>query len=658
MSEDAAEIRRQEANDSAERNSLGTMPSWPQLLDEAKQNSQAHCSFQQIQPHMRQFSKQMSRYGQAVKEKEKDPSCTSLTKDMILQSRAALRYATMCLANEETRAALQEEAIITYQWHVPLSYALAQTKGDSKCRILMARLVCNLVTSNPETATAVASTIPLSPSEEAIETKIRISLTSTAIDDEITTKNETQETTWVDMMLACAQSNSREGLAAIVAALYNCMSSVPISESLVGEEFSTRIASDCLLMSTLLRQLLPATSVTVTENALDNDGTKDDGPGDSATEWIARTIEKLCCLGLLPAMYTSASGESVTPELIVLLHCVARAVHEATGPGSKKEKPFLGRDAGDAATVLSHVVLANRFCVLNNILSETVHVDAPCENQAQAAQVLHPRQAGARFLSTTPEEQASMDEIQIVRMQLKPPHPQAPSPQAGAKWKARRQVAESQKKITSCDPALTKEAWSLILEILATSLGTEEHVSMSETRLVLGRDTSLIQSVSLDLGAVVDSLSATNQGRNARELVVSNEDQRRITGLVQLLGNVCYRCRQNQDFVRQTVVPFPLAPPGTTVCDSCTERTALHVLLSCTSFSYGCFTLREWAIIALRNVLEGNEANQTLVEELEAQQPMQSAELESMGLRVDMDPDGKVRVVPTNDSKAKDNAAK
>jgi hypothetical protein len=165
---------------------------------------------------------------------------------------------------------------------------------------------------------------------------------------------------------------------------------------------------------------------------------------------------------------------------------------------------------------------------------------------------------------------------------------------------------------------------------------------MTQTRLALGRDTALVPTVALDLDIVVDSLSASNQGRNARELVISSQEQRQITGLVQLIGNVCYRCRPNQDLVRTTRVPGLSGG-----CHSCMDRTALHVLLSCTSLSYGCFTLREWAIVALRNVLEGNEANQALVQQLEAQEPMQSAELSSMGVRVDMDSDGKVRVVPT-----------
>jgi hypothetical protein len=130
---------------------------------------------------------------------------------------------------------------------------------------------------------------------------------------------------------------------------------------------------------------------------------------------------------------------------------------------------------------------------------------------------------------------------------------------------------------------------------------------------------------------------------------MSEDEQRSIVGLIRLLGNVCYRCRKNQDLIRQTIVPLSALPADVSgLNNTLHQRTALHVLLSCTSFSYGCFTLREWAIVALRNVLEGNEANQELVEKLEAQEPLQSAELEKMNLRVDMNRQGEVRIVPLN----------
>ena len=354
-------------------------------------------------------------------------------------------------------------------------------------------------------------------------------------------ENELTAPTWVDLMLACA--SCRDALAAIVAALYNCIVSIPPLEKFqAGEPFATRVTLDRLLVCTLLRQLLPATSVSAAAAASRNDSNVDDdnnNNGDEATEWIVQTVEKLGQLGLLPQLYNSAAASgknTVIPELIVLLHCVARVVvHENADDTRTSNKPFLvGRHAGDTAIVSSHVFIANQFCLINTVLSSSNETD---------------------------DERTSIES-------------------------------------SSFDPSLTREAWYLVLEILATSLGNDNDSSMAQTRLALGRDTTLFPTVALDLVIVVDSLSASKQCRNARELVISNQEQRQITGLVQLLGNVCYRCRFNQDLVRTTRVPGLSGG-----CHSCVaHRTALHVLLSCTSLSHGCFTLREWAIVALRNV--------------------------------------------------------
>ena len=72
------------------------------------------------------------------------------------------------------------------------------------------------------------------------------------------------------------------------------------------------------------------------------------------------------------------------------------------------------------------------------------------------------------------------------------------------------------------------------------------------------------------------------------------------------------------------------------------SRNALHVLLSCTSFGTSCFTLREWCVIAIRNVLENNSDNQDVVAQLDAQNPIQLAALDHAGVHVTMDQQGKV----------------
>ena len=205
----------------------------------------------------------------------------------------------------------------------------------------------------------------------------------------------------------------------------------------------------------------------------------------------------------------------------------------------------------------------------------------------------------------------------------------------------RQTIIEETKSIDPSELELSKAALNVILDILATSLGDDSSQVLARLRLQIGQETSLIQDIGNDLGSVVDVLSEKNQGVKARELKVTNEEQHWITTLIQVLGNLCFRCKPNQDLMRITPVPIASFLPPIKG-----ERTALHVLLSCTSFSYGCFTLREWSIVALRNMLEGNEENQTLVEQLQAQQPLQNAELEKMGLKIEMDEHGKVKVVP------------
>ena len=65
--------------------------------------------------------------------------------------------------------------------------------------------------------------------------------------------------------------------------------------------------------------------------------------------------------------------------------------------------------------------------------------------------------------------------------------------------------------------------------------------------------------------------------------------------------------------------------------------------------SYTCFTLREWAVVAIRSALENNRANQAVVAELEARSAVQSTELEDMGIRVDLDvARGQVSVAPVH----------
>lgn len=54
--------------------------------------------------------------------------------------------------------------------------------------------------------------------------------------------------------------------------------------------------------------------------------------------------------------------------------------------------------------------------------------------------------------------------------------------------------------------------------------------------------------------------------------------------------------------------------------------------------------LREYATLALRNVMEDNLENQSLISELQPQEIVQTEELKEMGLSTELMQDGKVRI--------------
>jgi len=74
------------------------------------------------------------------------------------------------------------------------------------------------------------------------------------------------------------------------------------------------------------------------------------------------------------------------------------------------------------------------------------------------------------------------------------------------------------------------------------------------------------------------------------------------------------------------------------------EKNGLHVLLSCTSLASGCFTLREWAVLAIRFALEKNQENQRIVEQLEAQDAADSTDIQGLGVKVEVNEMGEVKI--------------
>ena len=509
-----------------------------------------------------------------------DSETHDISREWSTETQCALRCATLaCLADASSRRTMQELAVVTHSWHLALFRIISspQSGGDQKSRLLAARLLTNLVTGNLTTASTVMTSIALSPSPDQISESIRMACDC---DDESpgSKRSSIQSLNWVDAMLACSRSDNRDALAAVVAALHNCV-------AVVDDDMTASVASDQILMSTTLRHILSASAVVRDSKA---------SATDEATEWISLLLEQLTGLGLLPTLYVAVGSSSiVTPEHLVLLQCISGRVDE---------------------------------WLESSTMTSSLHPLGNTDDRLTETHLFLARLA-SRMRKSTQDCASPTTEIS----------PATP--------------AALIEPVDSDFSILTKSALILVLEILATSLGSDSsHDVMALVRSKLGAETGIIIDAALDLGLTVDALLQSSRGIKARELKLQDEDQRWITTLVRVLGNACFRCRPNQDALRHIHIPIKLIedpPLHLQPSEEELHRTAIHVLLSCTSLAYGCFTLREWSVVALRNVLEGNLDNQTLVEKLEAQQPLQSPELERMGLQVDLDRQGKVKIVPT-----------
>jgi hypothetical protein len=507
-------------------------------------------------------------------------------KELVLETRAALRFGISCLSFEDDgiRQTMQNKAVLTCEWHTTLASLLSQKRTDVKTRLMAARLFSNLVTGNSETARQVASDLPLSPSKADVSSRIVDNLSEA---QSASTEAGLFDPNWVDMILFSARSGDRETLAAVIAALHNCIVSLDNkhSESDSKTNFKEKVASNSILISTLLRQLVSVDSVkNSVENKEADDGTE---YSDSATEWIYLLLTKLSRSGMFPQIYHAIGGKdtnngdhihTILPEQVVLLHCMAKEAQDYVGrPESKLEtgNPFGGENGWDSIAA-SHVFLAELFSRLRK-----------------------------RFDST---EETAGDES---------------------------------------DSQLTYSAIVAILDMLAASLGMDNPCS-EKLRLHLGTKTKVLQESSKDLGGMVDILSDRSFGIKTRELKMSEEEQQMITALVILQANLCFHCEHNQDLMRLIEVPVTRSTKDDKESSAPLEkRTALHALLSTSSFATACFTLREWSVIAIRNVLENNQRNQDVVAALEAQQPMQGGELNRAGVRVNLDEKGNVSLSTT-----------
>lgn len=463
------------------------------------------------------------------------------------------------------------------------------------------------MTANAKTASIISSSIQIAPSEESISTSILESVPCEDDEESSSKSPRISIANWVDMILSAAKSGNREAVAAIAAALHNCISSImPMDENATQTEedrldFVETIASNGLLISTLLRNFVSAEAVT---KAIENEksGSKEQsGHWDAATDWIQLLLSRLAKLGMLPKMFTSidaglvknSSGSSairLMPEQNILLQCMSReanayAMEYNTNRGV--QNPF-----GNAACVFLAELLVE--------MSPWFRDQRIPNNE------------------TNQHDRTSLDDF---------------------------------------NDQLVHSGFLTVIEILATILGVDTP-EITALRLLLGQDSAVLQESAKCLGVVLDDLAEKSEGRKARDIKLSDDDQKLLTSLVQFVGNLCYGCKHNQDLLRTTLVPRakPLLPrieesaaeDASNVADI---RNGLHVLLTCTTHATACFTLREWGVIAIRNVLEENTENQSVVKDLMAQGPVESADLEEAGVRVQLDSKGKVSLATIDESR-------
>jgi hypothetical protein len=410
---------------------------------------------------------------------------TDRQKEVILETRAALRFGLCCFSfeSDEFRNKMQNYAVLDFQWHVPLVSLLSQRRGDSKCRLFAARLLSNLVTANSETAAELSSMLPISPSNEQVSTAI---LKEISQESEADQSMVVESSNWADMLISSARSGNREAVAAITAVLHNCIialnSSAPTYNDL---RFARQVASDSMLLGTLLRHFISVDTVKSSLSNRDSEKSEDD-QWDSATEWIYMLLTKLSQLGMLPAMYTAILGRdastpgertSVLPEQNVLLHCMVKEaeLYVVTHENDPSLPNPFGGEAGWETTTSTYDFLVE---LLRKLL-----------------------------LSSSPLNQNTVDGADVV---------------------------------------LIRSGITSILDILAITLGVDSSLS-KKLRVHLGTSTPLLQESAKIFGAMVDDLTERSVGKKTRELKMSDDEQKLITALVRLQGNMCFRCRHNVD---------------------------------------------------------------------------------------------------------------
>lgn len=605
------------------------------------------------------------------------PTITTDIKNLILNTRNALRFGLNCFSisnNDDNdnnleafvRMIIQNEACEN-EWHTVVVKVLSLPSGDSKCRLYAAQILCNLVTSNIKTCMLIITkTIQhFIPRNDVLIRRMYQNIHSNDYDVRKLTENEQQNgnthcssndtsaINWLDLILNCTRLHQRDAMGAIIACLHNliCLledtnrSSSHNCHHDILDSFVENLASCSLLMSTCLRQVMDSKLIQQQlVGSQSNIVTEENRVNDEGTEWILLLLNKLCCMGYLPIIYqcigtTDSSMESnakmhgrknVLPEQLILLHCLQ---HQLTSNHSSSlfidtqiQRREINNNDESGSDIMIHPKMVCLYLFLCNLYIQLLPTDSTSRDSDKCGM--------------------SLDD-------------------------------------DNYDHALRDQACDILLEIIATTMAANDSSSVNVLRSCIGRETNLISVLLRQLCHTVDRIeykqqqieqmyvgyNSNKQYSKSRESNISLCDQRFCTVAIRILGSLCYQNMYNQDLIRLTSMnePFPTTSSKSPLeknrddKDEQVEkfvqlqnqesdhthqtRNGIHVMLSTTSLSHSCFTLREWSIIAIRYLLDNNVANQRVVDELEVKQAVQSNALQDMGLQVDMNKNtGKVSI--------------
>eukprot|EP00977_Amphora_coffeiformis_P009344 scaffold2142_cov165-Amphora_coffeaeformis.AAC.3 len=378
-------------------------------------------------------------------------------------------------------------------------------------------------------------------------------------------------------------ATDRSALAALVACWYNALQAVEIPPI-------QDMMDSTLFIANLLRQLLPSSAVLSPQR---DSQQPDSVGGDEATEWITLLLCFFCQKGSLGTLYQAATGASTDSQ------------------------------------TLEHSILSNVFpeqvLLLQVLISQ---MDTESKTGEASSTLLGDHwdrlQSNVLFLAR--------DLYPSIRLALL--------------YSKDKSDSESNSCRQETNESLGPTALSLVRELLADALAHQSSQS-KELRYILGKEEHLVATWIQDLGHYYDKVQERFRGRPAKDVVLTQEEQRIFVSLVRLIGNLCHQSQINQNHLRKISVPLLDQKDN----DQALVRTGLHLLLSCTSLSHTCFTLREWSVVAIRNALDENVENQALVAELQAQEPAPSSPLDEMGVRVQLEKSGKVSLKPIQENK-------